>query len=89
MSVTYELKVILRVGPTFVKPDQLDPWIKYQLLTTLLSIISPLQLPNFVSRGREMPSYMTQNLVIVGTKLWTTERFLLNPWSMDQADMVW
>ena len=35
------------------------------------------------------PSHVTQNLVTVGTKLWTAERFLVDPWSMDQADLVW
>ena len=76
-------------GPTFIKPDQLDPWIKDQMKITLLSTFSPLQLPNFVSCGRDKPSHMTQNLVTVGTKLWTAERFLVDPWSMDQADLVW
>ena len=76
-------------GPTFIKPDQLDPWIKDQMKITLLSTISSLQLPNFVSCGRDKPSHMTQNLVTVGTKLWTSERYLFDPWSMDQADLVW
>ena len=76
-------------GPTFIKPDQLDPWIKDQMKITLLSTISSQQLPNFVSCGRDKPSHMTQNLVTVGTKLWTAERFLVDPWSMDQADLVW
>ena len=35
------------------------------------------------------PSHMTQNLVTVGAKLWTAERFLADPWSMDYADPVW
>ena len=74
---------------TFIKSDQLDPWIKDQIKTTLLSTIAPLQLPNFVSCERDKPSHMTQNLVTVGTKLWTAERFLVDPWSMDQADLVW
>ena len=64
----------MRPGPTFIKPDQLDPWIKDQMKITLL---------------RDKPSHMTQNLVTVGTKLWTVERFLVDPWSMDQADLVW
>ena len=72
-------------GPTFIKPDQLDPWIKDQMKITLLSTVSPLQLPNFVSCGRDKPSHMKQNLVTVGT----AERFLVDPWSMDQADLVW
>ena len=80
---------MLSPGPTFINPDQLDPWIKDQLIITLLSIISLLQLPNFVSCGRACPSHMTQNLVTVGTKLWTAERFLVDPWSTDQADLVW
>ena len=76
-------------GPTFIKPDQLDPWIKDQIKITLLPTISHLLLPNFVSCGRAYPSHMTQNLVTVGAKLWTAERFLLDPWSMDYADPVW
>ena len=61
-------------GPAFIKPDQLDPWIKDQIKITLLSTILPLQLPN---------------LVTVGPNLWTAERFLVDPWSIDQADLVW
>ena len=76
-------------GPAFIKPDQLDPQIKDQIKTTLLPTISHLQLPNFVSCGRDKPSHITQNLVTVGTKLWTAERFLVDPWSMDYADPVW
>ena len=60
-------------GPTFIKHDELDPWIKDQMKITLLSTVSPLQLPNFVSCGRD------KNLVTVGTKLWTAERFLVDP----------
>ena len=76
-------------GPTFIKPDQLDPWIKDQIKITLLPTISHLLLPNFVSCGRACPSHMTQNLVTVGAKLWTADRFLIDPWSMDYADPVW
>ena len=76
-------------GPTFIKPDQLDPWIKDQIKITLLPTISHLLLPNFVSCGRACPSHMTQNLVTVGAKLWTADRFLVDPWSMDYADPVW
>ena len=50
---------------------------------TLLSTVSHLQLPNFVSCGRACPSHMKQNLVTVGAKLWTAEPFLVDPWSMD------
>ena len=32
-------------GPTFIKPDQLDPWIKDQIEIILLPTISHLQLP--------------------------------------------
>ena len=60
-------------GPSFIKPDQLDPWIKDQLRNALLSTILSLQLPNFVSCGRACPSHRTQNLVTVGTKLLTGE----------------
>ena len=56
-------------GPTFIKPDQRNPWIKDQLGNDLLSTILHLQLPNFVSCGRDKPSHMTQNLVTVGAKL--------------------
>ena len=28
-------------GPTFIKPDQLDPWIKDQMKITLLSTLAP------------------------------------------------
>ena len=34
-------------GPTFIKPDQLDPWIKDQIKNTLLPTILHLLLPNF------------------------------------------
>ena len=43
---------------------------------------------NFASTVTK-PSRMTQNLVTVGAKLWTAERFLVDPWFMDQADLVW
>ena len=76
-------------GPTFIKPDQLDPWIKDQIKITLLPTISHLLLPNFVSCGRACPSHRTQNLVTVGTKLLTGEWFSFDPWSMDQDDLVW
>ena len=80
---------MIKPGSAFIKPDQLDPWIKDQIKITLLSTIAPLQLPNFVSCGRDKPSHMTQNLVTVGATLWTAEYFLVDPWSMDQADLVW
>ena len=76
-------------GSAFIKPDQLDPGIKDQIKITLLPTISHLQLLNFVSCARACPSHMTQNLVTVGAKLWTAECFLFDPWSMDQADLVW
>ena len=31
----------------------------------------------------------TQNFVTVVAKLWTAERFLVDPWSIGQADLVW
>ena len=76
-------------GPSFIKPDQLDPWIKDRIRNALMSTILSLQLPNFVSCGRACPSHRTQNLVTVGTKLLTGEWFSFDPWSMDQADLVW
>ena len=60
---------IPHAGPTFIKPDQRNPWIKDQLWNDLLSTIFHLQLPNFVSCGRDKPSHMTQNLVTEGVKL--------------------
>ena len=80
---------IMSSGSAFIKPDQLDPWIKDQIRITLLPTISHLLSPNFVSGGRACPSHMTQNLVTVGAKLWTAERFLVDPWFMDYADPVW
>ena len=56
-------------GPIFIKPDQRNPWIKDQLGNDLLFTILHLQLPNFVSCGRDKSSHMTQNLVTVGVKL--------------------
>ena len=76
-------------GSAFIKPDQLDAGNKDQIRITLLPTISHLQLLNFVSCGRACPSHMTQNLVTVGAKLWTAECFLFDPWSMDQADLIW
>ena len=76
-------------GSAFIKPDQRNPWIKDQLGNALLSTILHLQLPNFVSCGRDKPSHMTQNLVTVGVKLQAGEWFLFVPWSTDQADLVW
>ena len=37
------LPTVVTPGPTFIKRDQLDPWIKAQLKITLLSTISSLQ----------------------------------------------
>ena len=81
--------VIGSPGSAFIKPDQRNPWIKDQIKITLLPTISHLLLPNFVSCGRACPSHMTQNLVTVGAKLWTADRFIVDPWSMDYADPVW
>ena len=76
-------------GSAFIKPDQLDPWIKDQLGNALLSTILHLQIWNFVSCGRACPSHMTQNFVTVVVKLLRREWFLFYPWSMDQAELVW
>ena len=76
-------------GPTFIKPDQLDPWIKDQIKITLLSAITSLQLPNFVWCERDKPSHLTQNFVTVVAKLGAAEHFLVDPWSTDQTDLVW
>ena len=66
-----EIHCLVKRGPgsAFIKPDQLDPWIKDQIKITPLPTISHLQLLNFVSCGRACPSHMTQNLVTVGAKL--------------------
>ena len=66
-------------GSAFIKPDQRNPWIKDQIKITLLPTISHLLLPNFVSCGRACPSHMTQNLVTVGAKLRTADRFIVDP----------
>ena len=55
----------------------------------LLSIILSLQLLTFLACGMACSSHMTQNLVTVGAKLLTGEWFSFDPWSMDQADLVW
>ena len=47
--------IIISPGSAFIKPDQRNPWIKDQLGNALLSTISHLQLPNFVSCGRDKP----------------------------------
>ena len=67
-NIVWETAAILS-RPHFIKPDQRNPWIKDQLWNDLLSTILHLQLPNFVSCGRDKPSHMTQNLVTVGVKL--------------------
>ena len=66
---TVAAEALAHSGSAFIKPDQRNPWIKDQLGNALLSTISHLQLPNFVSCGRDKPSHMTQNLVTVGAKL--------------------
>ena len=49
-------------GSAFIKRDQPDPWIKDQIKIILLSTISPIQLPNFVSRGRNQESGIRNHL---------------------------
>ena len=41
------------------------------------------------STKKRSAAHMTQNLVAVGMKLLIGEWFLFDPWSMDQADLVW
>ena len=53
-------------GSAFIKPDQLDPWIKAQIKITFMLLILPLQLQNFVWRGSACPSHVTQKFVTVG-----------------------
>ena len=67
-STTHEESAEQTPGSAFIKPDQRNPWIKDRLGNALLSTILHLQLPNFVSCGRDKPSPMTQNLVTVGAK---------------------
>ena len=83
-----DLDIPRTTGSAFIKPDQRNPWIKDQLGNALLSTNLHLQLPNFVSCGRDKPSHMTQNLVTVGANLQAGEWFLFDPWSTDQADLV-
>ena len=71
--------LLMSPGPTFIKPDQFDPWIKDQLGNALLSTILALQLQNFALCGRACPSHMTQNLVTVRMKLLTGVIFI---WSL-------
>ena len=71
IDLHYPRHVRHKPGPPFIKPDQLDPWIKGQIGKALLSTILTLQLPNYVSCGRACPSHMTSNLVTVGAKLLT------------------
>ena len=59
-------------GPSFIKPDQLDPLVQ-----------------GSTKKRSAVHSHRTQNLVTVGTKLLTGEWFSFDPWSMDQADLVW
>ena len=54
--------------PIFIKPDQLDPWIKDQIEKASLSTIFPLQLRNFVAYGKDTPSHMTQHYITVRIK---------------------
>ena len=69
-------------GSAFIKPDQLDPWIKDQLGNALLSTILPPQLWNFVSCGRACPSHMTQNLVTVACRGEIVDRRMIFIWSL-------
>ena len=55
----------------------------------ILSKILTSQLQNCVSCGRVHPSHMVQHCASVDTKLLRAELFLVDPWSMDQADPVW
>ena len=63
IPVWWHLYIERAPGSAFIKPDQPGPWIKDQIKIILLSTISPIQLPNFVSCGRDKPSHMTQNFV--------------------------
>ena len=49
----------------FIKPDQLDPWIKDQIGNTLLSTILHLQLQNFVSCGRDKPCRQESDFYLI------------------------
>ena len=69
----------------FIKPDQRNPWIKDQLGNDLLSTILHLQLPNFVSCGRDKPSHMTQNLVTVNCRQESDFYLILDP----RIKLIW
>ena len=55
-------------GPTFIKPDQRNPWIKDQLGNDLLSTICTYSYQILCHVGGTSPP-TTQNLVTVGAKL--------------------
>ena len=78
----------LSPGPTFIKLNQFDPWIKDELGKALLPKILPLQLQNVVLGGRACPSHKTQTFVTVGAKLLTGGGFSLDLKSMDQSNPV-
>ena len=78
VSILIYIPSVTVPGSAFIKPDQLDPWIRDQIGKTLLSTILHLQLPNFVSCGRDKPSHMTQNLVTVFDKSRTRTYDLFN-----------
>ena len=52
-------------GSAFIKWDQLNPWIKDQLGKALLSTIWPLQLPNFVSCGRDKCETVDRRVIFI------------------------
>ena len=71
--------------PYFSKVDQLDSWIMYQMKITFLPTIFFHTVTKFVSCGRDYPSRMSHNFVIVGAKLYTAELYLYDPWYLDQV----
>ena len=75
----------------FIKPDQLDPWVKDQQKNTLMSTILQLCTVTqfWVLGGKACPSCMSQNLVTVVGKVVESRDFpttVVDPWSMDQAE---
>ena len=80
--------------------DEWTVWFQALLLSNQISLIHGLRInqemlccPQFGPHSYEIlchvSSHMTQNLVTVGVKLLIREWFLFDPWSVDQADLVW
>ena len=69
-------------GPTFIKTDQLHPWIKAQL-KSLSCLQFRFHSYQILCNVGKKPFHMTQNFVTVEAKLWTAEHFLVDHWLAD------